>query len=75
MSVEFLKDWHSKVVDDREVLKMMHGPMRKQRDYIMEKYRDDTKNIAILSHSENLKVYLNKAFANCEVLKLPQNEF
>ncbi len=41
----------------------------------MEKYSDDTKNIAIVSHSENLKAYLNKAFANCEVLKLPQNEF
>ncbi len=49
--------------------------MRKQRDYIMEKYKDDTKNIAIISHSENLKVYLNRSFANCEILKLPQNEF
>lgn len=37
----------------------MYGPMRKQRDYIMEKYQDKNKNIVIVSHSENLKVYFN----------------
>ncbi len=62
-------------MDDREVLKMMYGPMRKQRDYILENYRDDSKNITIVSHSENLKVYLNKSFANCEVFKLAQDKF
>ncbi len=40
-----------KLVDDRDVLALMHKPMRKQRDYIKEKYMDDSKNIAIVSHS------------------------
>ncbi len=62
LSVEFLKEWHVKVVDDREVLKMMYGPMRKQRDYIKENYQDENKNIAVVSHNENLKAYLRKGF-------------
>ncbi len=40
-----------KVVDDRDVLAMMYEPMRRQRDYIKQKYLDENKNIAIVSHS------------------------
>jgi len=63
-----------KVIDDRDVLAMMYGPMKQQKDYIRENYSDQNKNIAIVSHSENLKVYFNKMFLNCEVMKIPQSE-
>lgn len=36
---------------------------------------DESKNIAIVSHSENLKVYFNKGFLNCEVMEVPQKDF